>query len=180
MAVERRDQMIEGTQKKLREAHYFLGQLERELSSSPHNAAEAIEFHLSAFLSAARSVTFVLEAEDPSEYKEWWPAWLRARPEKERRLLSRFKDARNRALKRETPAIAEDRLSSTMFASYDNVPIAVRLSLWEEEEDHPTMVHRVLRFRLTPGDAEEEVVPLCREYARLLSQLVGDFMEAHR
>jgi hypothetical protein len=170
--------MIEGTQKKLREAYFFLAQLERELSSSAQNSAEAVEFYFSAFLSAARSVTFVLEAEENSKYSEWSPVWRNSLSENERRLLSRFTEARNRALKRETPKVGEDRHSSSIFASYDNVPIAVRMS-WEEEDYQP-MGFRVLKCRLMPDDVEEEVVPLCREYAALLSHLVGDFMEAHR
>ena len=171
--------MIEATQKKLRETHFFLAQLERELSSSAHNQAEAVEFYFSAFLSAARSVTFVLEAEESSKYNEWSPVWRNSRSENERHLLSRFTGARNRALKRETPKVAEDRLASLMFASYDNVPIAVRMFVWEDEDDQPPMGHRILKCRLTPDNVEEEVVPLCREYAALLSDLVRDFMDAH-
>ena len=170
--------MIEATQKKLKEAQFFMAQLERELSSSGHNPSEAVEFYFSAFLSAARSVTFVLEAEEPSKYREWSPVWRQSRSENERRLLSRFTDARNRALKCETPKVAEDHLASSLFNSYDNVPIGVRM-LWEEEDFQP-LGFRVLRCRLTPDDVEEEVVPLCREYAALLSHLVSDFMEAHR
>jgi hypothetical protein len=170
--------MIEATQKKLKEAQFFLDQLERELTSSTHNLSEAAEFFFSAFLSAARSVTFVLDAEEHSKYGEWSPVWRNSRSEDERRLLSRFTNARNRALKRETPTVAEDRLASSVFASYDNVPIAVRLS-WEEEDYQPIGFH-VLKCRLTPDDVEEEVVPLCRKYLALLKDLIGDFMEAHR
>lgn len=170
--------MIEATQKKLREALFFLAQLERELSFPVLNQAEGVEFYFSAFLSAARSVTFVLEAEESSKYGEWSPVWRNSRSENERRLLSRFTGARNRALKRETPKVAEDHLASSMFTSNDNLPIGVRMSLWED--DQQPMGYRVLRCRLTPDDAEEEVAPLCREYAALLSDLVRDFMEAHR
>ena len=67
-----------------------------------------------------------------------------------------------------------------MFASYDNFPIAVRMCVWEVEVDQPPMGHRVLKCRLTPDDVEEEVVPLCREYVALLSDLVRDFIGAHR
>jgi hypothetical protein len=170
--------MIETTQKKLREALFFLSQLERELSSPALNQAEVAAFYFSAFLSAARSVTFVLEAEESAKYGQWSPVWRTSRSESERRLLSRFTGARNRALKRETPNVAEDRLASPMLTSYDNVPIGVRMCLWEDGEQ--PMGYRVLKCRLTPDDAEEEVAPLCREYAALLSDLVRDFMEAHR
>src|SRR5436189_149029 len=146
--------MIEATQKKLREAHFFLSHLEREVTSSEPNQAEAIEFYFSAFLSAARSVTFVLEAEESSKYTRWSPLWRDSRSENERRLLSRFTTARNRALKRETPNVAEDRRATFLFDSCDSVPIEVRMFVFED--DQPTARHRVLKCRLTPQDAEEE------------------------
>ena len=52
--------------KKLREAEFFLRHLEGAVDA--HVSAdnpEVAEFYFSAFLSAARSVTFTLEAESP-------------------------------------------------------------------------------------------------------------------
>jgi hypothetical protein len=46
--------MLEQTQKKLREAEFFLGQLRAEA----HREPEVFDYYLSAFVSAGRSVTF--------------------------------------------------------------------------------------------------------------------------
>lgn len=62
--------MIAATQKKLREARFFLGFLRRRDRVTPPEREE-FEFYLSAFLSAARSVTFALENEEAAKYKEW-------------------------------------------------------------------------------------------------------------
>ena len=110
--------MIEATQKKLREATFFLSHLEREGTQAILSPTEAVEFYLSAFLSAARSVTFVLEAEEPAKYLEWSRTWRASLTESDRQLLAKFTSARNRALKRETPTVAEDWLASAAQDAY--------------------------------------------------------------
>ena len=50
--------MIEATQKKLREARFFLSYLETENRRAVRNEPEAFDYFMSAFVSAARSVTF--------------------------------------------------------------------------------------------------------------------------
>lgn len=171
--------MIEATQKKLREVRYFLAQLEHQANTATLDPSETVEFYLSAFLSAARSVTFVLEAEEPIRYPQWSPVWRELRTEGERKLLTRFTVARNRAVKRETPVVAEDYLASAANDPYKDLPIELRFFLIDEEEDRPVMAHRVLKGRLTPADNEEEIMHLCREYEVLLSQLVAAFLQAH-
>lgn len=47
--------MLSRTQKKLREAEFFLGHLIRENSSVENRQPEAADFHLSSFFTAARS-----------------------------------------------------------------------------------------------------------------------------
>jgi hypothetical protein len=161
--------MIDSTRKKLREAQFFLAQLEQQQRTHGLYPAEAVEFYLSAFLSAARSVTFVLAAEEPSRYKEWSADWRGARPEEDKRVLARFTDARNRALKRETPNVSEDWLGPS--ASYDGIPAHAIMAFLEDGE--LPISDRLFNARLTAGDDEEDVVSLCRQYAGLLADLVA-------
>jgi len=168
--------VIPATTKKLRETRFFLAKLEREVTPLEPSHIEEAEFYFSAFLSAARSVTFVLEAEEPIKYVAWSPGWRASRSERERFLLHRFTDARNRALKRQTPSVAEDHAAS-VIAPYGNLPPELIFFFMEEEQ--PLLGYRVLKCRLMPGEPEEEVVPLCREYERLLSVLVDEFLKAH-
>jgi hypothetical protein len=61
---------IPQTQKKLREAHFFLARQQERARGIP--APEEFEFSLSAFLSAARSVTFALHQEKKEQYNAWF------------------------------------------------------------------------------------------------------------
>jgi len=161
------------TQRKLREAQFFLSRLESQVCTPDGASSEEAEFYLSAFLSAARSVTFVLESEQPGSYKAWSVAWRASRSDRERLLLSRFTDARNRALKRETPSVATDQ---TAFAPAPSTSLHPELIFFFDDEPMPIYGFRALKCRLMPGDPEEHVVPLCREYETLLSTLVREFL----
>jgi hypothetical protein len=166
--------MIDATQKKLREVSFFLAHLERVTFSATTEPNEAISFYMSAFLSAARSVAFVLEAEEPQTYPGWSRAWRATLTEDERTLLADFTSARNRALKRETPLLAEDHLASSQQHPYSEMPVELRFFL---EEELPEPSNRVFKGRLSSGRAEVEIVPLCRQHASLLSILVTAFIE---
>jgi hypothetical protein len=168
--------MIEATQKKLREARFFLAQLEHEQYNAGLNPSEAVEYYFSAFLSAARSVTFVLEAEEPDKYSEWSPARRNMRSEADKDLLGRFTTARNRALKRATPGVVEDQLTSGFVASDGNLPAELQFFFSEDSEGClPAIGHRVIKVRLRPSDVEEDIAPLCRKY----DTIVRDGPEFH-
>lgn len=151
---------IPATQRKLREAQFFISKLEKHECALDGGSREEAEFYFSAFLSAARSVTFVLEAEQQASYKEWSPIWRATRSDRERLLLSRFTDARNRALKRETPPVATDRSAFPPQPS-DALPPELQAFFFDEDAP-PVYGFRALKCRLTPDDPEEHVVPLCR------------------
>src|SRR5215831_1694870 len=86
------------TTRKLDEASFFLGFLERK----PHGV-EWLEFHyyLSAFVSAARSVLWIMRAEysHVPGWQEWYDA-KEATPE-EQRLLNAFNQIRVRSVKKD-------------------------------------------------------------------------------
>ena len=169
--------VIPSTQQKLREAQFFLSKLESHECTLDGSSRDESEFYLSAFLSAARSVTFVLESEQPVNYKEWSSIWRASRSERERLLLSQFTEARNRALKRETPPVETDR--SAFFPQPSAALPPELLGFFFDEDAPPVYGFRALKCRLTPDDPEEHVVPLCREYEVLLSLLVRDFLDAN-
>ena len=168
--------MIEATQKKLREVRYFLSLLEQEAHTSG-SPCDAVEFLLSAFVSAARSVTFVLEAETGETYAEWSLKWRATRTNEERKLLSRFTEARNRAVKRETPLIQEEQ----GFQHVQNAGLPPELMFFFfDEEDKPSLLSpRILLSRLRPNETAEEILPLCRSYESILNALVSDFIAHH-
>jgi hypothetical protein len=166
--------MLEYTRKKLREARFFLARLEQEVRSGGANPTEAVEFYLSAFLAAGRSVTTVLQSEEPDLYPAWSPKWRASLTKANRQLLAKFATARNRALKRGTPAVAEERPAQAANTLSPDLQF-----FFEELADEgplSTGQDRVLKARLTPKHALEEILPACRQYADLLSRLVTDFV----
>ncbi len=86
------------TRTKLNEAQFFLGLMEKHYLEEPDFA-----FLLSAFVSAARSVLWVMRAEH--SHVQGWQAWYDAKnaaPEEEN-LIDRINDLRVRTVKRATP-----------------------------------------------------------------------------
>jgi hypothetical protein len=82
------------TKYKLEEAKFFLLALERNWRNFPH-----VDYFLSAFVSAARSVTWVMRSEYGN--KPGWSEWFEAKkPSSDtRQLLKRMNDVRVRATK---------------------------------------------------------------------------------
>lgn len=168
--------VISDTKKKLREAIFFLKQLGLVVAQTD-GPLEHAEFYFSAFFSAARSVTFVLEAERPDVYTEFSDKWRAGLTVAEQSLFSRFTFARNYALKRVTPSVDLDRAKSKLDP-YSGLPPELRF-FFSEDEDHQMPGYRVLTGKLKPGEPTVELLPLCREYASLLERLVGDFEASH-
>lgn len=75
--------------RKLREAEYFLREIgRRSRDYQPNEHAEIGRYYISAFLSAARSVTMVMQAEQKfCDWEPWFAAWRAERSEADRALL---------------------------------------------------------------------------------------------
>jgi hypothetical protein len=84
---------IPNTQRKLREAKFFLGHVSKA-GRSPQLDREDFYFYLSAFLSAGRSVTFALQSEEKASYDAWYSKWCQALGKDERELLRFMNDQR--------------------------------------------------------------------------------------
>ena len=103
--------MLEATQTKLEEAKFFYGHLVNEQNRPPTNLAlsqaqpKVFLFYLSAFISAARSIPWVMQNEQREKYDKWLPTWERTRTEEDLDLLQLTNDVRQmssneRALRR--------------------------------------------------------------------------------
>ena len=171
--------MIPATQKKLREARFFLERLrQRDRVSLP--AVDEFEFYLSAFLSAARSVTFALHAEEKEKYVAWQPTWPTILGPDDLALLVGMKQARNVAQKRGGVPVQVD---------WEFVPLT------EAKRDEqgrpfygfqwfgpvtaglPKVGQPVHRFNL--GKGEIEATSTCARYLDILERLVSDFVRRH-
>ena len=90
--------MSTDTKKKLAETRFFFEKLEENHFEAP------FDFYLSAFISAARSVTFMMQ----KEYKhiEGWQAWYESKfvDSDVKKLLRKFNDMRTRTIHTQTLA----------------------------------------------------------------------------
>lgn len=181
------------TRLKLEEAEFFLQQLERS-----YGKQRKFDFYLSAFISAARSVGWVMR----SEYHEvdGWAAWRQARPssDEERALLRGTNAVRIRTTKQEplqtmilkvgeihVPPEFEERVSAAIAASPDGM-LSYRVggvpgAHYAELELDGT----VLRF---PAEGVEiqrsldefpgrQILEVCRAYYEYLATLVRECAE---
>lgn len=89
---------IPATRAKLAEAEFFFRKLCEVNNAVFPPEPEAFSYYLSAFVSAARSVNFVLQAEHKCEYDAWFTNWRAALPTKQRNLLKHFNAKRVAAI----------------------------------------------------------------------------------
>jgi hypothetical protein len=87
--------MIEKTQRRLRQAQFFY----RHLLNPRHSTKgdpEAFEFYFSAFIQAARSVTWTPGNEEPEKWEAWKQKWEPKQTEEEKKLLKLTNDLRTK------------------------------------------------------------------------------------
>lgn len=167
---------IEATNLKLAEAQFFCRKLSdisrRTFSSEP----EAFGFYLSAFLSAGRSVTLALQAEQKQKYDAWFPEWLDSLNDEEKILLGHFNDQRVATVHKTGATIAHrvetiSALEYLMAASREGVNI----ELWPGVPGTPLPTFQKVVRSFTIGENVSEVAKACDVYAELLARLVADF-----
>lgn len=171
--------MLEVTQEKLREAAFFLRRLAEASHTLVGEEAEGVPYYLSAFLSAGRSVTFALQAEEKDGYDAWFPGWFDNQTEETRELFELMKGQRNQVLKRGRADIA---YSLRFIPIVRADPIEQRQALafqWfgPPGVPPPAIGRRVRHFQWSGTPAE--VSQTCRRYLELLESLVTDFLRTH-
>jgi hypothetical protein len=162
--------------KKLREAQYFLRQM-NAVAMRPIGDAEEFEFLLSAFLSASRSITNALENR---RYGAWFTAWQSSRTSSDTELLEFMRVQR----------IAEvHRDGADVEARVHFIPIT---EVRRADRSHPAYGFHVFG----PGDIEPasvgvtahwfelggtqiEAADACRRIVSVLSDLVDAFRTDH-
>lgn len=172
---------IPHTEKKLREAHFFFDHLLKVKDGFPADT-EGAEYFLSAFLSAARSVTFVLEAEQKTLYNSWFPTWLSGRSTEDQELLSFMNDQRVR----EVHVRGAKTTTRVEWVPVTEVPT--------ERGRHPAygfhwsgppgvpppeVGRQVLHFEIDEA-VGEEITERCQRYLNLLDELVAEFLKHYR
>jgi len=165
---------LDKTDRKHLETHFFFRQLYAR-QARPGAPAEEFEFYLSAFLSAARSVTFALQFEQKALYNAWFPDWLAARTQEERDLLDFMKEQRNAAQKRGATDASQSweemplhRVAHPRYGFYWTGPV---------ESGPPTVMVPTYTFNI--DGTPQEVLETCGRYLDLINRLVNDFKATH-
>lgn len=169
-----KNQHTEATRKKLREAGFFL----RLLAGVPKYSAmtpepEAGQFYLSAFLSAARAVSFALQMERKAEWDAWIKGWRASLSDRDLQLWKYLVDQRNKVHKEGGPelTVTVTPMSLMEFMQGD-VIIGTRMP------GTPRVPLTTLVTSLTahPGQTLAES---CQPLFELVSRMVDEFERAH-
>lgn len=190
-----KDQLLSRLDFKLREARFFLSELEVVNGQPARLDPEAFAFFFSAFVSAAFSVTYMLRDES------WFRSWVDALPDKpDRELMVEMESQRGAeihaegaALKRGTRTVERSWIDSlraeqlsgeltqhrvAVIATMLNRPAAVLAPGTAGPADAGGFVSYIempdFQLEVVEGRTEN-ALELCRRLLRLLEQLVGDF-----
>jgi len=172
--------MIPLTERKLREAQFFLARLIEESKRRVRNEPEAFEFFLSALLGAGRSVTWVLQHEAKARYDQWFPGWLNRLSDDDRELFQYLKGQRNLVQKEGGAEVAFE----WSYIPLPELPTGKRMDpaigfTWSAMPgtEPPAIGIPVHSFssESTGGTATE----VCERYVKLLSKLVHEFVSEH-
>ncbi|SRR5712691_3384263 len=173
--------MIDATQKKLREAHFFLSKLLTESKAFVRHEPETFQFYLSAFLSAARSVTFALQCEAKEQYDNWFPSWLATQPEGDQKLCKFMVTQRNVEQKRggaEVSITWEFIPVTEVKTDYQGHPAYYGFHWFGPPGIPPPCVGRPVHY-FALGKNEGEVTVTCTQYLDCLDRLVRNFTQVH-
>jgi hypothetical protein len=184
------------TRQKLDEAAYFLGKVREHYFDVLEDKGRPLVYYVSAFVSAARSVGWVMRNECAS--LKGWEAWYKAREPavEDRPLLRQFKDIRNRSQKAEPLHIGTSLKVSAVHkaspesqqrrASTDPKFRQYRVTLTAlDESKQPILDPQSLKPRtmeakidaiecLLPELGKEDLLDCCSRYYTLLEVLVAD------
>jgi hypothetical protein len=165
---------IPKTLRKLREAQFFLGHMRMESAPSTQPDREHFEFYLSAFLSAARSVTGFFEKKNQLKRKAWWSQWKAGIPVADRQLL-------NQMIKQRDNEVHEK--GADVLHHMEDVPLskietpsglhAAYIASFGEPWGEVQVGVKVYYFTL--GGKEVNVIETCQRYVGLLERTVEEF-----
>ena len=173
--------MNQETHRKLNEAQSCYHLLRKHEGFTQSNIIEKPEeFHnsLSAFLSAARSVTFVLQAEQRQAYQAWFPGWQNGLNPDEKQLFKFFNNQRIEEVHKLGADLIEEKeaIPVTELIPDDRLHPAYQYGVTESAPvgTPPSMVYRRFYY-FKIQETRKRVTAWCQEYLTLLERLVQEF-----
>jgi hypothetical protein len=171
--------LLDLMRKKLREAQYFVLQMEPVVERE-FGDAEEFAFLLSAFLSASRSITDPL---DGRRYATWFQAWRDGRRPREQELLDFMRVQRNAEVHRNGAAVdIVERFVpiADVFARHHGDP-AYGFQWWGPPyfDGRPPGEVGVNMYQFRLGGTQVEAYATCRDFVALLGELITAFEAAY-
>lgn len=181
------------TYRKLREARFFLDRMKgaaRPKAFSIHhpshlalniavNAGKSVklridqeqyQFFLSAFLSAARSVTFVLQKEGKATYDRTFPLWRNNLPNEDRELLDLMNEQRTREVHQSEAQVVSG-VEATPIHNIDT-DASGRITVSSSTPIAPQTI-TVPKCHFMFAGQRSEITGLCSRYMDLLENFVA-------
>jgi ribonucleotide reductase alpha subunit len=174
--------MYERTHKKLREAGYFLRLMSADSGKWFRQEPEAVDFYISAFVSAARAVTFVLHKERPDVYERWRDDWfdrLALQEPELAKLADFFIDQRNKGQKEGGGDLETIKTEVSLSQFLHETAMEgghTYISPGVPGTPQPTFTKHENRFA---GWSNEPIPDVCRRYLDLMERFVREFEAAH-
>jgi hypothetical protein len=167
---------ISKIQKKLREAKFFFRHV-CDKNRALNLESEELEFFLSAFLSAGRSVIGFFCEKQNKQYRPWFREWRMALTGGDRKLLNEMTRQRDSEVHEqgtevhaavEMVPLTEIRMGAQAHIAYgfDGPPGTPPAQIGQ----------KVYYFEI--GGCKEEVIGTCKRYVELLEKLVQEFDRA--
>jgi len=170
--------MIERTKTRLEEARSLLRKLQDEkfwqVQHAKPTASPEFFALLNAFVTAARSVRWVLKSEAKEKYDAWSASWEAALYGDEKEVFCLVTKMRNSIEKRGQANIVARR--ERVEIPENPNPFAGTQYFGLPDRGRPTTVIDVYYIENT----DREVVLLCERYIEILTRLIGDFEQKHR
>jgi hypothetical protein len=170
------------TRMKLNEAAFFLQKVDEHYVDALAEGVRPLFYYVSAFVSASRSVTWIMR----SEYGrlDGWETWFEARTpdSKGRALLAKFTTIRNRLTKSE-PIVGSLRAHLTSVDIPPSVPADPKVQSYRatlERIKPPAAIPHIMEARIDsvewrlPELDAEDLLRACSQYFALLDELVRD------
>jgi hypothetical protein len=168
--------MIERTQRRLRQVRFFYQHLVNARQQT-RGDPEAFRFYFSAFIQAARSVTWTLSNEQPDMWKAWEPNWAANQSEEEQKLLKIATHLRNVEVKEGGANLPTELEEAVIDAFVETSRVEASnpmggITVWGQFRKQK--VKRPVHY-FQDEDGKEEATALCLRYLYFLEKMVGDF-----
>lgn len=167
--------MVQSARQRLDEAEYFYERM-KELKGEPE-----FQYVLNAFLSAGRSVTFLLEKEneDSDEFNEWYPE--KREEMRESTLFEAMKEARNFAVHEGHPQItvvhiSGDQTSASIYG-FGGSDVLMDDTFEEDLSSEDITIKGISELTAHLGDdyRSESLEEICEEYLNQLDDLLSEW-----